>query len=184
MRTNRARAIRRLVIWYRRNAAVTTIVDTATNSASAAGNVAGTVVSSASSVVTNASSMAGNMLQPLVFDPLRRLQSSESDLTQDQLCNEDRLWVAVDGMGGDSAPGPILEGCLEAIERLPIKIKFIGELEKIEEAAQALELKEMLEEAKAAEYLEVVPSGPSVGMDEEATVVRRKRDASNNLAMD
>ena len=33
VKTSRPRAIRRLVIWYRRNAAVTTIVDTAANSA-------------------------------------------------------------------------------------------------------------------------------------------------------
>ncbi|MEC9452537.1 MAG: phosphate acyltransferase PlsX, partial [Cyanobacteriota bacterium] len=71
-KTTRPRAIRRLVIWYRRNAAVTSLVGSATNSASAAGNVAGTVVSSAGSVVSNAGSMAGSMLQPLVFDPLRR----------------------------------------------------------------------------------------------------------------
>ena len=59
-KTNRPRAIRRLVIWYRRNAAVTTLVDTAANSASAAGNVAGSVVSSAGSVVSS----AGSILQP------------------------------------------------------------------------------------------------------------------------
>ncbi len=184
MRSSRPRAIRRLVIWYRRNAAVTTIVDTATNSASAAGNVAGTVVSSASSVVTNAGSMAGNMLQPLVFDPLRRLQSSESELGQTHLSKKDYLWIAVDGMGGDNAPGPILEGCIEALERLPIKIKFVGESDKIEKATQTLGLKDIFEEAKTSGRIEVIASGPSVGMNEEATVVRKKRDASINIAMD
>ena len=102
-----SRAIRRLVIWYKRNSAVTSIVDTAANSAltasnvagnvvsgagsvvstasNVAGNVAGNVVSSAesvvhtaSSVVSNASSIAKNTLQPLVFDPLKRLQNNEN----------------------------------------------------------------------------------------------------------
>ncbi len=173
-----------MVIWYRRNAAVTTIVDTATNSASAAGTVAGTVVSSASSVVTNAGSMAGTILQPLVFDPLRRLQISESDVEKKELTNEERLWIAVDGMGGDNAPGPILEGCLEALKRLPIRIKFVGELEQIEKASKELDLKEILDDAKQSGCLEIVASGPSVGMNEEATAVRRKRDASINLAME
>ena len=68
--------MRRLVIWYRRNSAVTSLVDTATTSASAAGNVAESVGSMAGSVVTNAGSMAGQMLQP-VMDPLRRLQTTE-----------------------------------------------------------------------------------------------------------
>ena len=36
---NKPRAIRRLVIWYKRNSAVTSIVDTAASSAVTAGNV-------------------------------------------------------------------------------------------------------------------------------------------------
>ena len=166
-KSNRPRAIRRLVIWYRRNAAVTSLVDTATSSASAAGTVAGTV--------------ANSMLQPLVFDPLRWLQGNTDD---EEIQDADRLWVAVDGMGGDHAPGPILEGCLEAIDRLPLKIRFVGETDKVLEAADALGLSERLAQAQAADHLDLVASGPSIGMDDEATAVRRKRDASINLAMD
>ena len=166
-KSNRPRAIRRLVIWYRRNAAVTSLVDTATSSASAAGTVAGTV--------------ANSMLQPLMFDPLRWLQGNTDD---EEIQDADRLWVAVDGMGGDHAPGPILEGCLEAIDRLPLKIRFVGETDKVLEAADALGLSDRLAQAQAADHLDLVASGPSIGMDDEATAVRRKRDASINLAMD
>ncbi len=183
-KNNRPRAIRRLVIWYRRNAAVTTIVDTATNSASAATNVAGSVVSNAGSVVTNASSMAGNILQPLVFDPLRRLQGNENNSGENEISDEDRLWIAVDGMGGDNAPGAILQGCLDAIERLPIRIKFIGESSKVLEAASQLGLNDLLSQAISIGNIELVPSGKSVGMNEEATSVRKKRDASINIAME
>ena len=106
---NKSRAIRRLVIWYKRNSAVTSIVDTAASSAATASNVAGNVVSgagsvvstasnvagnvagnvvssaesvvnTASSVVLNASSIAKNTLQPLVFDPLKRLQNNDNIL--------------------------------------------------------------------------------------------------------
>ena len=110
---NKPRAIRRLVIWYKRNSAVTSIVDTAASSAATASNVAGNVVSgagsvvttasnvasnvagnvagnvvssaesvvnTASSVVSNASSIAKNTLQPLVFDPLKRLQNNDNIL--------------------------------------------------------------------------------------------------------
>ena len=155
------------MIWYRRNAAVTSLVDTATSSASAAGTVAGTV--------------ANSMLQPLVFDPLRWLQGNTND---EEIQDADRLWVAVDGMGGDHAPGPILEGCLEAIDRLPLKIRFVGETDKVLEAADALGLSDRLAQAQAEDHLDLVASGPSIGMDDEATAVRRKRDASINLAMD
>ncbi len=174
--------MRRLVIWYRRNSAVTSLVDTATTSASAAGNVAESVGSMAGSVVTNAGSMAGQMLQP-VMDPLRRLQTTE--VGDDGLIKDsDRLWVAVDGMGGDHSPGEILEGSLQAIDRLPLRIRFVGETNRVMEAAEASGLTEPLNNAINAGHLELIPSGPSVEMHEEATVVRRKRDASVNVAMD
>ena len=176
----RSKAVRRLVIWYRRNSAVTSLVGTATTSASAAGSVAGSV---AGTVVSSAGSVAGTVLQPLVFDPLRRLQGGQAD--GDSTINDaDRLWVAVDGMGGDHAPGPILEGCLEAIARLPLRIRLVGETDRVRAAAQEMELTEALDQAIEAGYLDLVASGPSVEMNEEATVVRRKRDASINVAMD
>ena len=187
----RPKAIRRLVIWYRRNSAVTSLVDTATSSASVAGNVAetvvssaGSVVSSAGSVVSSAGSMALSTLEPLVFDPLRRLQGSQNNLGKNNISDSERLWVAVDGMGGDLAPGPILEGCLKAIERLPLRIKFVGEYKKIEVAAAEMGLEDLLNQSISKGHIELIPSGPSVGMDEDAMAVRRKRDASINLAMD
>lgn len=184
-KVNRPRAIRRLVIWYRRNSAVTSLVDTAASSASAAGNVAGSVVSSAGSVVSSAGSMARSTLQPLVFDPLRRLQGvADNGLGTTAINDFERIWVAVDGMGGDHAPGPILDGCLQAIERLPLRIKFVGEVEKIKLAAKAMDLEDLLNKSIKKDLIELVPSGPSVEMNEEATVVRRKKDASINIAMD
>ncbi len=176
------RTIRRLVIWYRRNAAVTTLVGTATSAASTAASTAGSVAGAATSAATSA---ANTVLQPLVFDPLRRLQRGLGGPDEDAPINDaDRLWVAVDGMGGDHAPGPILEGCLQAVERLPLRVRFVAELDRLQPAVAELGLQEQLDEAVARGLIELVPSGPSVGMDEEATVVRKKRDASINLAMD
>ena len=181
-KNNRPKAIRRLVIWYRRNAAVTTLVDTAANSASAASNVAGNVVSSAGSVVSSAGSMARSTLQPFVFDPLRRLQGVGVDKIE--INDSERIWIAVDGMGGDYAPGPILEGCIKAIDRLPICIKFVGEKEIVLASAEEIGILDLLNQTIKEGKLELVSSGKSVGMDEEATVVRKKRDSSINLAMD
>ena len=176
-KSSRSKAIRRLVIWYRRKSPVTTLVDTATNSASAASSVAGSVVSNAGSMAGN---VAGSVLQPLVFDPLRRLQGGGE---KNSIANKDRLWIAVDGMGGDNAPGQILDGCLQAIERLPIKIKFVGEVEKVLSVAKHSGLEIALEESIQAGFIDLIGSGPSVGMDEEATVVRKKKDSSINVAM-
>ena len=176
------RTIRRLVIWYRRNAAVTSLVGTATSAASTAASTAGSVAGAATSAATSA---ANTVLQPLVFDPLRRLQRGLGGPDEDApIQDADRLWVAVDGMGGDHAPGPILEGCLQAVERLPLRVRFVAELDRLKPAVAELGLQDQLEEAVARGLIDLVSSGPSVGMDEEATVVRKKRDASINLAMD
>jgi glycerol-3-phosphate acyltransferase PlsX len=214
---NKSRAIRRLVIWYKRNSAVTSIVDTAASSAATASNVAGNVVSgagsvvttasnvasnvagnvagnvvssaesvvnTASSVVSNASSIAKNTLQPLVFDPLKRLQNSDNILDKVEDIQSKRIWIAVDGMGGDYAPGPILEGCLEAISRFPINIKFVGKIEKVKDAAEKTGLAELLENEINNNRIELIDSGEPIGMNEEATAVRKRKNASINVAMD
>lgn len=202
-RAKPSRAIRRLVIWYRRNPAVTTLVDTASalvdtanatanRTASVAGSVAGVAGSmagvagnAAGSVAGAASSMAGSVLQPLVFDPLRRLQHGAGGGGGDgPIDDRQRVWVAVDGMGGDYAPGPILEGCLQAVQRLPLRVRFVAEPGPLQEAVAAMELQDALDDAVARGLIQLVASGPSVGMDDEATAVRRKRDASINMAMD
>lgn len=213
----KSRAIRRLVIWYKRNSAVTSIVDTAANSAVTASNVAGNVVSGAGSVVSNASNVASNVagnvagnvvssaesvvntasnvvssassiakntLQPLVFDPLKRLQNSDNLISKEEVPNSERIWIAVDGMGGDYAPVPILEGCLDAISRFPINIKFVGKIEKVKYEAERVGLIDLLEKEIDNNRLELIDSGDPIGMNEEATAVRRRKDASINVAMD
>ena len=188
-RAKPSRTIRRLVIWYRRNAAVTSLVGTATSAASTAGSMAGSMagaaVSGAGSMAGAATSAANTMLRPLVFDPLRRLQRGLGGPDENAPINDaDRLWVAVDGMGGDYAPGPILEGCLQAVERLPLRVRFVAELDRLEAAVAEMGLADALDDAVARGLIQLVGSGPSVGMNDEATVVRRKRDASINVAMD
>ena len=216
-KTSKPRAIRRLVIWYKRNSPVTSLVDTAANSAvtashvagnvvsgagsvvstasnvasNVAGNVAGNVVSSAesvvhtaSSVVSNASSLAKNTLQPLVFDPLKRLQNNDNSIENKDNSNSERIWIAVDGMGGDYAPAPILEGCLDAISRFPINIKFVGKIEKVRNEAERIGLKDLLDKEIENNRLELIDSGDPIGMNEEATAVRKRKNASINVAMD
>ncbi|MDM7952475.1 MAG: phosphate acyltransferase PlsX [Cyanobium sp. CZS 25K] len=180
-RTKPNRTIRRLVIWYRRNAAVTSLVGTATATATGAASGAASVAGSMAGAATN---VAGSVLQPLVFDPLRRLQQGGHTGNGIDIDDRQRLWVAVDGMGGDHAPGPILEGCLRAVNLLPLRIRFVAEPALLHQAVETMGLGHDLEEATQCGLIELVPSGPSVGMNEEATVVRRKRDASINVAMD
>jgi len=147
--------------------------------------MAGSAAGVAGAAATAAANVANTtVLQPLVFDPLRRLQQGVGGSEGEPINDADRLWVAVDGMGGDYAPGPILEGCLRAVRLLPVRVRFVAEAAVVEAAVAEMGLAEELTEAQQAGLLQLVPSGPSVGMDEEATVVRRKRDASINMAMD
>jgi len=202
-RSKPSRVIRRLVVWYRRNPTVNTLVGTASalvdtanatagatasiagSVADTASNAAGSVAGAATSLAGAATSMAGSMLQPLVFDPLRRLQQGPGGGGDDgPIDDRKRLWVAVDGMGGDHAPGAILEGCLQAVRRLPLRVRFVAEAEPLQRAITAMDLQEALDDAVAQGLIQLIPSGPSIGMDDEATAVRRKRDASINMAMD
>ena len=73
---------------------------------------------------------------------------------------------------------------MQAIGRLPLKIRFVGETDRIRSAAAEMDLSDEVDAAISNGYLDLVASGPSITMNEEATVVRRKRDASINVAMD
>ena len=119
-----------------------------------------------------------------MFDPLKRLQNNESQIIDDYCLSTERVWIAVDAMGGDHAPGPILEGCLDAISRFPINIKFVGQIKKIKKIAEEMGLIEIMDKEIENNRLELVASGPPIGMNEEATAVRKKKDASINIAMD
>jgi len=87
-------------------------------------------------------------------------------------------------MGGDYAPGPILEGCLEAISRFPINIKFVGKIEKVKNTAEKTGLLELLENEIKNNRFELIDSGEPIGMNEEATAVRKRKNASIYVAMD
>ena len=122
--------------------------------------------------------------RPLVFDPLKRLQNNDNISDKVEESQSKRIWIAVDGMGGDYAPGPIPEGCLEAISRFPINIKFVGKIQKVKDVAEKTGLAELLENEIDNNRLELIDSGEPIGMNEEATAVRKKKNASINVAMD
>ena len=87
--------------------------------------------------------------------------------------------IAVDAMGGDFAPGPIVAGCVQAARNLPgvERVYLVGD-----EAAIRAELGK---HPGAPGILEVVHASEVVGMSESpATAVRRKRDSSICRAVD
>ena len=77
-------------------------------------------------------------------------------------------------MGGDYAPGPILEGCLEAIQ-ISHQYKVCYKIEKVKNAAEKIGLVELLEKEIENNRLELINSGDPIGMNEEATAVRKEK---------
>lgn len=75
--------------------------------------------------------------------------------------------IAVDAMGGDRAPGEIVAGALQAAEELGVRVLLVGRPEAVESLLPS-----------DARGVELVAATEVVEMNEPATVVRRKKDAS------
>lgn len=78
--------------------------------------------------------------------------------------------IALDAMGGDKGPEPIVEGALTAVQQSDVEVLLVGR-EEI--------LGKMLEKAKyPKERLQIVHASEVVEMHEATTVVRQKKDSS------
>jgi glycerol-3-phosphate acyltransferase PlsX len=80
--------------------------------------------------------------------------------------------VALDAMGGDYAPEPIVEGGVEAAESLPgLEVVLVGDAGRIEPLVRRF--------SSRGASLSIHPCSEVIGMDESpAEAVRRKRDSS------
>ncbi|QDZ38895.1 phosphate acyltransferase PlsX [Euhalothece natronophila Z-M001] len=89
-----------------------------------------------------------------------------------------RAKIAVDAMGGDHAPGEIINGAIRATEELDVDILLVGDPEQINPHLERFG-------SSTHAHLEVVPSEGVIEMTEEPMVgLKRKRKASINVAMD
>jgi glycerol-3-phosphate acyltransferase PlsX len=96
-------------------------------------------------------------------------------LRSDGLASDDRVRVAVDAMGGDHAPVEVVAGSVDWARRNPgTDVLLVGDEARIRE----------LMGSDPPPNVAVVPATESVAMEEHpAAAVRRKRDASINVAM-
>jgi glycerol-3-phosphate acyltransferase PlsX len=81
--------------------------------------------------------------------------------------------IALDAMGGDYAPGPIVEGAVQAVRDYPdLAVLLVGDQGRIE-----LELSQFPDARR--DHLQVVHASQTIGMEEKpAEALRRKRDNS------
>jgi phosphate acyltransferase len=90
-----------------------------------------------------------------------------------------RARIALDAMGGDFAPAPIVAGAVKAHSELDVDVILVGDPEQIEAC-----LKEQGVADHIKSTIEIVPAEGAIEMDEEPlSALRRKPNASINLCM-
>jgi phosphate acyltransferase len=80
------------------------------------------------------------------------------------------LWMSVDAMGGDNAPAAIVEGAILGARLHGVGLLLVGQPTAIE-----AELRKHNTEGLS---IEIVPAEDVIGMDEAATAVRKRKNAS------
>lgn len=107
---------------------------------------------------------------------------SEAASASDSATNGDaptpgREWVALDAMGGDNAPGQIVQGGVEAAREMGLGVLLVGPEPRLRE--------ELTRHDTAGLELEIVHADQVIGMDEHpAEAVRAKRRNSMTVALE
>ena len=83
--------------------------------------------------------------------------------------------IAVDAMGGDHAPGVVVEGALLAAQELGVEIVLVGQKEAVEQE---------LARYSSAGVVQVVPASQVVAMHESPSSALRKKDSSMKVAFE
>ena len=85
--------------------------------------------------------------------------------------------VALDAMGGDHAPAATVQGAVEAVEQLGLKVLLVGQ--------ECVLQRELSRQGGARQGIEIVHAPEKVEMDDSPTVVlRAKRQSSMNVALE
>jgi glycerol-3-phosphate acyltransferase PlsX len=86
------------------------------------------------------------------------------------------IWIAVDAMGGDTAPGLVVDGALAAARHLDLGVVLVGPVSRIEAQVER-------HAGVDASKVRFVEAGSVIGMAESPTAaLRRKPDASIKIA--
>lgn len=79
--------------------------------------------------------------------------------------------IILDAMGGDNAPGAILQGAVQAAKELGVEVTAVGDVQKMQAAAKELGLE--------LSGVQLVHASEQITMeDEPARAIRRKKDSS------
>ncbi|MBI4227328.1 MAG: phosphate acyltransferase PlsX [Candidatus Omnitrophica bacterium] len=85
--------------------------------------------------------------------------------------------IAVDGMGGDHAPGVVVDGAVLAARELPVEVVLVGEADRLR--------RELARHLAVPPSLTLQHASEAIGMDESPAIsVRKKRDSSINVMVE
>ena len=84
--------------------------------------------------------------------------------------------IAVDAMGGDGAPGVVVEGALFAAKELGVEILLVGQKDEVERA--------LARHSSGSSSVKVIPASQTVAMSESLGATLKKKDSSMRVAFD
>ncbi|MBI2358227.1 MAG: phosphate acyltransferase PlsX [Deltaproteobacteria bacterium] len=84
--------------------------------------------------------------------------------------------IAVDAMGGDRAPGAVIEGALLAQKELGIEVLLVGQKDVVET--------ELARRSSSPTCLPIIPASQAVAMDESPSAALKKKDSSMKVAFE
>ena len=84
--------------------------------------------------------------------------------------------IIVDAMGGDNAPAAVVDGCVQAVEKLDVTLTLVGREKEIQmELGKRQYSGDKIKIVDATEVIE--------GEDDPMTAIRQKRDSSMRIAL-
>jgi glycerol-3-phosphate acyltransferase PlsX len=83
--------------------------------------------------------------------------------------------IVLDAMGGDHAPGVVIDGAVQAVRELDVEVVLVGREDEIQ--------RELARHDTAGLNLSVVHASEVIEMDEHVDAVKSKRDASIRVGM-
>src|SRR5262245_64375867 len=86
------------------------------------------------------------------------------------------LKIAVDAMGGDHAPGVVVEGALWAAREFGVDLILVGQRENVEH--------ELVRHTNQSSSLQVVHASQMIAMNESPSSALKKKDSSIKIAFE
>ena len=79
--------------------------------------------------------IATNFVRPIIFVLIADILPAVSTCSPSRRNSRrmpERVTIAVDGMGGDFAPKNVVDGCVQAVSELNVRVKLVGRKDQLQ----------------------------------------------------